>query len=92
MGKSGRGGATQLRDARHRLDTALHAIHELAADGTAVGTGLNAPDGFSAEIAAKLADLTGLPLKTAPNKFGAQGSLDGMVALSAGLRGVRWRL
>jgi fumarate hydratase class II len=63
-------------------------VHELAAGGTAVGTGLNAPQGFAEEIAAKLAELTGLPLKTAPNKFAAQGSLDAMVAVSAGLRGL----
>jgi fumarate hydratase class II len=87
VGQEWSGWATQLRDARHRLETALHAIHELAAGGTAVGTGLNAPPGFGEEIAAKLAELTGLPLKTAPNKFAAQGSLDGMVAVSAGLRG-----
>jgi fumarate hydratase class II len=88
VGQEWSGWATQLRDARHRLETALHAVSELAAGGTAVGTGLNAPPGFGEEIAAKLAELTGLPLKTAPNKFAAQGSLDGMVAVSAGLRGV----
>jgi fumarate hydratase class II len=88
VGQEWSGWATQLRDARHRLETATHAVHELAAGGTAVGTGLNAPDGFGEEIARKLAELTGLPLKTAPNKFAAQGSLDGMVAVSAGLRGV----
>jgi fumarate hydratase class II len=88
VGQEWSGWATQLRDARHRLETALHAIYELAAGGTAVGTGLNAPAGFGEEIAAKLAELTGLPLKTAPNKFAAQGSLDGMVAVSAGLRGL----
>src|SRR5262249_48169422 len=80
--------ATQLRDAHDRLARALKACHELAAGGTAVGTGLNAPDGFGEAIAAKLSELTGLPLKTAPNKFAAQGSLDAMVAASAGLRGV----
>jgi fumarate hydratase class II len=63
-------------------------VHALAAGGTAVGTGINAPDGFGEQIAAKLAELTGLPLHTAPNKFAAQGSLDAMVAVSAGLRGV----
>jgi fumarate hydratase class II len=63
-------------------------LHELAAGGTAVGTGINAPDGFGGEIAVKLSELTGLPLKTAPNKFAAQGSLDAMVAVSASLRGV----
>jgi fumarate hydratase class II len=88
VGQEWSGWATQLRDARHRLETALHAIEELAAGGTAVGTGLNAPEGFGEEIAAKLTELTGLPLRTAPNKFAAQGSLDGMVAVSAGLRGV----
>jgi fumarate hydratase class II len=88
VGQEWSGWATQLRDARHRLATALPAIHELAAGGTAVGTGLNAPDGFGEHIAAELSKLTDLPLKTAPNKFAAQGSLDGMVAVSAGLRGV----
>ncbi|HEY2652974.1 MAG TPA: lyase family protein, partial [Solirubrobacteraceae bacterium] len=82
VGQEWSGWATQLRDARHRLETELRAIHELAAGGTAVGTGLNAPEGFGEEIAAKLAELSGLPLKTAPNKFAAQGSLDGMVAVS----------
>jgi fumarate hydratase class II len=88
VGQEWSGWATQLGDARHRLETGLHAVYELAAGGTAVGTGINAPPGFGEEIAAKLAELTGLPLKTAPNKFAAQGSLDGMVAVSAGLRGV----
>jgi len=88
VGQEWSGWATQLCDARGRLETALHAIQELAAGGTAVGTGLNAPEGFGEEIAGKLAELTGLPLKTAQNKFAAQGSLDGMVAVSAGLRGV----
>jgi fumarate hydratase class II len=88
VGQEWSGWTTQLRDARHRLETALHAIGELAAGGTAVGTGLNAPPGFGEQIAGELAKLTGLPLKTAPNKFAAQGSLDGMVAVSAGLRGV----
>jgi fumarate hydratase class II len=88
VGQEWSGWATQLRDARQRLQTASHAVYELAAGGTAVGTGLNAPPGFGEEIAAELAHLTGLPLKTAPNKFAAQGSLDGMVAVSAGLRGV----
>jgi fumarate hydratase class II len=88
VGQEWSGWATQVRDARRRLLAALEPIHELAAGGTAVGTGLNAPKGFGEEIAAKLAELTGLPLVTAPNKFAAQGSLDGMVVVSAGLRGV----
>jgi fumarate hydratase class II len=88
VGQEWSGWATQLRDARRRLERDLDGLHELAAGGTAVGTGLNAPDGFGEEIAAKLAELTGLPLKTAPNKFAAQGSLDAMVSVSAGLRGL----
>jgi fumarate hydratase class II len=88
VGQEWSGWATQLRDARDRLDAGLAGVHQLAAGGTAVGTGLNAPDGFGDAIAAKLAELTGLPLITAPNKFAAQGSLDAMVSASSGLRGV----
>jgi fumarate hydratase class II len=87
VGQEWSGWATQLRTASIRLRQALDATYELAAGGTAVGTGINAPDGFGPAIAAKLAELTGLPLTTAPNKFAAQGSLDAMVAVSAGLRG-----
>ncbi len=88
VGQEWSGWSSQLGDARARLADALSAVHELAAGGTAVGTGLNAPDGFGEQIAAQLAQLTGLPLVTAPNKFAAQGSLDAMVAVSAGLRGI----
>jgi fumarate hydratase class II len=88
VGQEWSGWTVQLRDASERLSRALEACHELAAGGTAVGTGLNAPDGFGEEIAAELAEVTGLALKSAPNKFAAQGSLDAMVAVSAGLRGL----
>jgi fumarate hydratase class II len=88
VGQEWSGWAVQLRDAAGRLRRALDGCHELAAGGTAVGTGINAPDGFGEAIAAELAELTGLPLRTAPNKFAAQGSLDAMVAVSAGLRGI----
>jgi fumarate hydratase class II len=88
VGQEWSGWATQLRDARRRLESALPALCELAAGGSAVGTGLNAPKDIGQAIADTLAKLTGLPLRTAPNKFAAQGSLDGMVAVSAGLRGV----
>ena len=88
VGQEWSGWATQLRDAGDRLSRSLDAVHQVAAGGTAVGTGINAPKGFGEQIAAKLAELTDLPLQTAPNKFAAQGSLDAMVAVSAGLRGV----
>jgi fumarate hydratase, class II len=88
VGQEWSGWATQIRDAVSWLELSLGGLNELAAGGTAVGTGLNAPHGFGEKIAAKLAELTGLPLVTARNKFAAQGSLDPMVATSAGLRGV----
>ncbi|MFD1518945.1 class II fumarate hydratase [Pseudonocardia yunnanensis] len=88
VGQEWSGWATQLRDARERLAQALVGCHQLAAGGTAVGTGLNAPCGFGEQIAAKIAELTGHPFVTAPNKFAAQGSLDAMVAVSAGIRGL----
>ena len=55
---------------------------------SAVGTGLNAPPGFGRDIAAKIAELTGYAIVTAPNKFSAQGSLDATVAAMAGVRGL----
>jgi fumarate hydratase, class II len=61
-------------------------LFELAAGGTAVGTDLNAPPNFGREIVEKIAELTGYPFVTAPNKFAAQGSLDAMVAAMAAVR------
>ncbi|CAN99287.1 Fumarate hydratase [Sorangium cellulosum So ce56] len=80
--------AHQLRDALARIRASERGLFALAAGGTAVGTGLNAPPGFSREIAAKIAELTRYPFVTAPNKFAAQGSLDAMVAAMAALRGL----
>jgi fumarate hydratase class II len=88
VGQEWSGWATQLVDARDRVEQSFDGLYELAAGGTAVGTGLNAPEGFGEQIAVKLTELTGLPLRTARNKFAAQGSLDAMVATSAGLRSV----
>jgi fumarate hydratase, class II len=87
VGQEWSGYATQLRDAIERVRASRAGLFELAAGGTAVGTGLNAPPNFSKEIAAKIAELTGKPFVTAPNKFAAQGSLDAMVAAMAALRG-----
>jgi len=88
VGDEWSGWASQLRDATENVRRAMGGLHRLAAGGTAVGTGLNAPPGFAQAIAAKLADLTKLPFETAPNKFAAQGSLDAMVAAMAALRGL----
>jgi len=88
VGQEWSGYAQQLRNALADIRRAEGGLHELAAGGTAVGTGLNAPPNFSREIAAKIAELTGYPFVTAPNKFSAQGSLDAMVAAMAALRGL----
>jgi fumarate hydratase class II len=88
VGQEWSGYAQQLRDALACIRASEAGLFELAAGGTAVGTGLNAPAGFSREIAAKIAELTGHPFVTAPNKFAAQGSLDAMVAAMAALRGL----
>jgi fumarate hydratase, class II len=88
VGQEWSGYAHQIRDAMAEVVHARAGLMQLAIGGTAVGTGLNAPPGFSAKVAAKVAELTGQPYVTAPNKFAAQGSLDAMVRASAALRGV----
>jgi fumarate hydratase class II len=87
VGQEWSGWASQLRGCVAEIKHARSGLYELAIGGTAVGTGLNAPKGFSKNIAAKIAELTGKPFVTAPNKFMAQGSLDAMVRVSAALRG-----
>jgi fumarate hydratase class II len=88
VGQEWSGWAQQIRDALARIGQSEAGLFELAAGGTAVGTGLNAPPNFSRDIAAKIAELTGYPFVTAPNKFAAQGSLDAMVAAMATVRGL----
>jgi len=88
VGQEWSGWAHQIRDALARLRAGEAGLFELAAGGTAVGTGLNAPPHFSREIAEKIAELTGYPFVTAPNKFAAQGALDAMVAAMAAVRGL----
>jgi fumarate hydratase class II len=82
------GWAAQLRTAADRVEAAQGELYRLAAGGTAVGTGLNAPHDFGPEIAAEIADLTETPFVTAPNKFEALGGLDGLVAAGAAVRGL----
>ena len=88
VGQEWSGYAAQIRACVAEIEHSRAGLLELAVGGTAVGTGLNAPKGFSAEVAAKIAELTGKPFVTAPNKFMAQGSLDAMVRASAALRGL----
>jgi fumarate hydratase class II len=88
VGQEWSGYAAQIRACIAEIEHSRTGLLELAVGGTAVGTGLNAPAGFSTKVAAKVAELTGKPFVTAPNKFMAQGSLDAMVRASAALRGL----
>ncbi|MET0702994.1 MAG: class II fumarate hydratase [Mycobacterium sp.] len=88
VGQEWSGYAAQVRDAMENVHRSLDGLYRLACGGTAVGTGLNAPDGFSVDIAKTIAELTEKRFVTAPNKFAAQGSLDAMVAAMAAVRGV----
>ena len=89
VGQEWSGYAAQLRACMAAIaESRIAGLYELAVGGTAVGTGLNAPKGFSVQVAAKIAELTGKPFVTAPNKFMAQGSLDAMVRAHAALRGL----
>ena len=88
VGQEWSGYAHQIRDAMRDVEASKRGLYELAAGGTAVGTGITAPRGFGEKIAKRISALTGKPFVTAPNKFAAQGSLDAMVRASAGLRGL----
>jgi fumarate hydratase class II len=88
VGQEWSGWAAQLDTAANRVSASRHELYRLAAGGTAVGTGLNAPHNFGPDIAAQIASLIGKPFVTAPNKFEAQGGLDGIVAAAAALRGL----
>jgi fumarate hydratase, class II len=88
VGQEWSGYAAQLSTAISRVKASRSELYQLAEGGTAVGTGLNAPNGFAEKIAIKIAELTQKPFVTAPNKFAAQGSLDAMVAAMAALKSV----
>ena len=80
--------AEALRYAISEIENAREGLMPVALGGTAIGTGLNAPEGFSEYVAAEIARLTRLPIRTAHNKFHAQATIDPMVRLSAALRGL----
>ena len=88
VGQEWSGWAAQLRSAIETVEASREGLYELALGGTAVGTGLNAPEGFSEAVAQKIAEITGKPFVTSPNKFASLGGLDAMVRCSAALRGV----
>ena len=88
LGQEFSGYASQMRHAEARLKHALEALSELAIGGTAVGTGLNAPVGFAEGVAARIAEITGLPFTTAPNKFEALAAHDALVMTHGALNTV----
>ncbi len=86
LGQEVSGWVSQLDHGIARLEAALPDLFELALGGTAVGTGLNAHPGLAVRAAAKLAELTGLPFVTAPNKFEALAAHDALVSAHGALK------
>ena len=86
LGQEFSGYVQQINNSIRALKNALEMVRELALGGTAVGTGLNTPKGYDVLVAKKIADLTGLPFVTAPNKFEALAAHDAMVELSGALK------
>ncbi|CAI9402980.1 Fumarate hydratase class II [Pleomorphomonas sp. T1.2MG-36] len=79
LGQEFSGYAKQVENGLKRIEQTLPMLMEIAQGGTAVGTGLNAPKGFAEKIAARVAELTGHPFTSAPNKFEALAAHDAMV-------------
>ncbi len=88
LGQEFGGYAQQLTNGIRAINNALEMILELALGGTAVGTGLNTPKGYDVLVAKKIAESTGYPFITAPNKFEALAAHDAMVELSGALKRV----
>jgi fumarate hydratase class II len=86
LGQEFSGYVQQIDNSQRAIKNALEAVRELALGGTAVGTGLNAPKGYDVLVAKKIAELTGYPFITAPNKFEALAAHDAMVELSGALK------
>ena len=88
LGQEFSGYAMQLQRGTEAISDSLHRVRELALGGTAVGTGLNAPEGYDEAVAEKIAQLTGHPFVTAENKFEALSAHDAMVEISGSLKRV----
>lgn len=88
LGQEFSGYVAQLDNGIAKVEQALDGIAEIALGGTAVGTGLNTPENYDIAVAAKIADYTGLPIRTAPNKFEALAAHDAMVSLSGAFKRV----
>ncbi|KAB2365387.1 class II fumarate hydratase [Actinomadura montaniterrae] len=88
LGQEFGGYAAQVGHGVERLEAVLPRLAELPLGGTAVGTGINTPEGFAARVIAEIARATGLPLTEARDHFEAQGARDGLVEASGALRTV----
>ena len=86
LGQEFSGYVAQLNAAIRRIENVLPELYELALGGTAVGTGLNAPKGFAEKAAEKIAALTGLPFRSAENKFSVLAGHDAIVAASSAVK------
>jgi fumarate hydratase class II len=86
LGQEFSGYVAQLDADIRRIESTLDDLYELAAGGTAVGTGLNTHAEFGVRVAGAIAELTGLPFVTAPNKFAALAAHDALVMASGALR------
>ena len=88
LGQEFSGYASALRHGVSRIEKSLDHCYELAMGGTAVGTGINSFEEFGKQVANEISNLTGLPFKTAENKFEALGGQDSIVELSSALKTV----
>jgi fumarate hydratase class II len=86
LGQEFSGYVAQIDQALGRVRSSLPGLYELALGGTAVGTGLNSHPEFADRVAKKIADLTGLPFVSAPNKFAALAAHEPLVAASGALK------
>jgi len=86
LGQEMSGWVQQLEDATASIERTLPQLRRLALGGTAVGTGLNAPEGYAERVAAKIAELAGTPFESAPNKFAVLAAHDAFVATSGALK------
>ncbi|MCY3822936.1 MAG: class II fumarate hydratase [Nitrospinae bacterium] len=86
LGQEFSGYAQQLENGLARVRMSLDGIYELALGGTAVGTGLNTHPDFADKAAARIADMTGLPFRSAPNKFEALAAHDAVVFASGAVK------
>jgi len=86
LGQEFSGYVQQMTNGIERIEGTLPKLSELALGGTAVGTGLNTKKGYDVKVAAKIAELTSLPFKTAPNKFESLAAHDAMVMTHGALK------